>query len=304
MRVGISLTSSHQVDDAREGARWMVERAAAAHAAGLDSLFVGDHHATPAPYYQNTPILGRLLAEWGDRPAGCLFLFPLWNPVLAAEQIGTLASIARGPFIVQCALGAGGQQFAAMGVNMKQRPSLFEQGFDIVKRLLAGETVDETDGRYHVERARIAPTPPEPVRFWIGGSAEPSVDRAARLGDGFLAGPELTPDQAKGWAKFYVDRCAVYGRAPGTVAIRRDVYVGKDSDDARHVAAPILDAGYRGFDPSACIYGDADGVARAFRAYGAMGYTDIIVRHLTDEQERVLGSLERLAGVRGAVADA
>ncbi|HEX2564828.1 MAG TPA: hypothetical protein VHK25_12975 [Acidimicrobiales bacterium] len=33
-------------------------------------------------------MLGRLLAEWGDRPAGALYLLPLWNPVLVAEQVG------------------------------------------------------------------------------------------------------------------------------------------------------------------------------------------------------------------------
>jgi alkanesulfonate monooxygenase SsuD/methylene tetrahydromethanopterin reductase-like flavin-dependent oxidoreductase (luciferase family) len=78
-----------------------VERAAAAAAAGLDSLFVGDHHATgPVAYYQNSVILGRLLAEWSDRPAGALYLLPAWNPVLVAEQVGTLAALAAGPFVL------------------------------------------------------------------------------------------------------------------------------------------------------------------------------------------------------------
>src|SRR2546425_4177380 len=126
MRVGISLTSSHAVKDARDGARWMIERAAAARESGLDSLFVGDHHATPGTYYQNVPMMGRLLAEWGDAPAGCLFLLPLWNPVLVAEQIGTLAAIARGRFILQAGLGYGEEQFLAMGANIKQRPTAFE----------------------------------------------------------------------------------------------------------------------------------------------------------------------------------
>ncbi len=141
MRLGISLTSSHTVRDPREGARWMIERAAAAQRAGLDSLFVGDHHSTPTPYYQNVPMTGRLLAEWGDQPAGCLFLLPLWNPVLIAEQVGTLAAIARGRFIVQCGLGEGQPQFAAMGAEIKQRPSAFEEAFGIIQRLLRGETV-------------------------------------------------------------------------------------------------------------------------------------------------------------------
>ncbi len=138
MKVGISLTSNHpDVKDPRQGARWMIERAAAAHCAGLDSLFVGDQHVSATPYYQNTPMLGRLLAEWGEAPAGCLFLLPLWHPVLVAEQIGTLAAIAQGPFIMQCGLGWGEARFAAMGANMRTRPSAFEEALDIVRRLLA-----------------------------------------------------------------------------------------------------------------------------------------------------------------------
>ncbi|MGH2633947.1 MAG: LLM class flavin-dependent oxidoreductase [Tepidiformaceae bacterium] len=301
MRIGISLQSFHATSDVREGARSMSERAAAANAAGLDSLFIGDHHAMPAPYYQNTPMLGRLLAEWGDRPAGCLFLLPLWNPVLLAEQVGTLASIMQGRFVLQCALGAGRQQFGAMGANMGRRPSLFEEGFDILKRLLAGETV-RSNGRYHVEATRIAPIPPEPVEYWIGGSAEPSIDRAAKLGDAWLAGPELTPGEARHWAAYYLERCAAYGRTPTCVAIRRDVYVGKDAEEARHVAEPIIAGGYRGHDASASTYGSVEQVAARFAEYGAMGYTDIIVRHITDDQPAVLGSIERLTAVQRAVA--
>ena len=116
MRVGVSLRSSYGTEP-RTGARWMIERAAAADRAGLDSLFVGDHHSTgPGAYYQNVPVLGRLLAEWGDRTAGALFLLPLWHPVLVAEQIGTLAALAPGRFVMQTAIGGGAPQFGAMGV--------------------------------------------------------------------------------------------------------------------------------------------------------------------------------------------
>ena len=77
MRVGISLTSNHPgANDPRQAARWMIERAAAARRSALDSLFIGDQHVSATPYYQNTSMFGRLLAEWGDAPAGCLFLLP------------------------------------------------------------------------------------------------------------------------------------------------------------------------------------------------------------------------------------
>jgi hypothetical protein len=98
--------------------------------------------------------LGRLLAEWGEAPAGCLFLLPLWHPVLVGEQIGTLAAIAQGPFIMLCGLGWGEARFAAMGANIRTRPSAFEEALDIVRRLLAGETVSSS------RRFRIAASEP------------------------------------------------------------------------------------------------------------------------------------------------
>jgi len=295
MRVGTSLRSGYVIDEARAGARWMVERARAARDAGLDSLFVGDHHGVPVPYYQNSAMLGRLLAEWDERPVGALYLLPLWNPVLVAEQIGTLAAIASGRFIMQCAIGGGAEQFAAMGVDIRRRVARFEHALDVVRRLCAGESVDGT---------QIAPVPPEPLEVWIGGHAPAAIDRAARLGDGWLAGPEATPDHARALVTTYLERCAALGRTPTAVAVRRDVHVGANDADAQRVAGPVLARGYRGFDPSACAVGGPERVAEQFRDLATMGYTDVIVRHLADEQTEVLASFARLAGVRAAILDA
>jgi alkanesulfonate monooxygenase SsuD/methylene tetrahydromethanopterin reductase-like flavin-dependent oxidoreductase (luciferase family) len=306
MRVGVSLRSSYAVEDVRQGARWMVERAAAARDAGLDSLFVGDHHVTGAPagphagapsattaaYYQNSVILARLLTEWDERPAGALYLLPLWNPVLVAEQVGTLAALAKGRFILQCALGGGEAQFAGMGADIRRRVSAFESGLDTIRRLLAGEAVGS---------ACIAPVPPEPVEVWIGGDAPPAIDRAARLGDGWIAGPWATDEQVAAMLQQYKDLCAAHGRTPAAVAIRRDIHVGADAKEAAEVAAPVLERGYRGFDPAATVVGGPAEVAERFAGYAAMGFTDVLVRHLVDGQEDVLASFDRLAQVRAQV---
>lgn len=302
MRIGVSLRTAFLVEDVRVGARWIVERAAAARDAGLDCLLVGDHHATPVPYYQNTPLLGRLLAEWGDAPFGALFLLPLWNPVLVAEQVGTLASLASGRFILPVAVG-GKDQYAPMGVHVDHRGRHFESGLAIVRRLLAGETVTEPDP-HRVREARVSPVPPDPVEVWIGGTAAAAVDRAARLGDGFLADAHLTPEQARALIDLYRERCDAHGRTPSAVAIRRDIHVGADPADAERVAGPVVAAGYRGFDPSACTYGSVEQVTERLGAYAQMGYTDVIVRHLAEDQGEVLASYARLGEVRAALSTA
>jgi len=302
MRLGISLTTNHpDAKDPRQGARWIIERTAAARRAGLDSLFVGDQHASPTPYYQNTPMLGRLLAEWGAAPAGCLFLLPLWHPVLVAEQIGTLAAIAQGPFIMQCGLGWGEDRFAAMGANMKTRPSVFEEALDMVRRLLAGEVVSSSR-RFRIAEARLALRPAEPVEVHVGASAPPAIDRAARLAEGWIASPGLTREEARAQADFYRERCAAYGKQPGSIVLRRDIYVGETSSEAQQVLQQALGRGYRGMAAEALIAGSVDEVAEQFRSFGEIGYTEILVRHLTNEQPKVLGSLERLAAVRTAIA--
>ena len=301
MKVGVSLTSRHVVDDAREGARWMIERAAAARRAGLDSLFIGDHHATPEPYYQNTPMLGRLLAEWDDKPAGCLFLLPLWHPTLLAEQVGTLAAIARGRFIMQVGLGYGEDQFAAMGTTQKARVPAFEESLDVVRRLLAGETVTNY-GRFTLTKARISPRPAEPVEVWFGAGVPVAIDRAARLGDAWLASPSLSVDKAREQLDYYRERCAAHGRRPTALAIRRDVYVGESAADAKAVLDAEVARGYRGFPPDALVAGTVDQVADRFAELARLGYTEVLVRHLTDDHQKVLGSFARLARVRQALA--
>ncbi len=86
------------------------------------------------------------------------------------------------------------------------------------------------------------------------------------------------------------------------IAIRRDVHVGADAGDAERVAGPVVAAGYRGFRPDAITTGSVEQVVERFRAYADMGYTDVIVRHLAEDQGEVLASLERLGAVREALA--
>jgi alkanesulfonate monooxygenase SsuD/methylene tetrahydromethanopterin reductase-like flavin-dependent oxidoreductase (luciferase family) len=140
------------------------------------------------------------------------------------------------------------------------------------------------------------------VEVWIGASATPAIDRAARLAEGWIAAPSLTREEARAQADIYRERCAAYGKQPGVVALRRDIYVGETSADAQAVLQQAVRQGYRGVTGEALIAGSIEEVAERFRGFAEFGYTDILVRHLTNDQPKVLGSLERLAAVRAALA--
>ncbi len=296
MRIGVSLASFHDVADPRDGARRMIERTRAARDAGLDLLSVGDHHVNPRPYYQNTPILGRLLAEWDERPAGCLFLVPLWPAVLMAEQIGTLASIAAGPFVVQTGLGGPPAESAAMGVEHRSRVSRYEETVLVVKALLAGEVV--SSDLLGLTDARVSPTPPEPAEWWIGAGADVAIDRAARLGDTWYAGPNLEPADAAERLRYFVDACEREGREPPCLPIRRDVFVADSADEARRVGDALIAAGYRGMTADAAVYGSPPEVTERFGQLGEIGFTDVVVRQMAVTQEQAVESYHLLGEVR------
>ncbi len=283
MRIGISIGtafSTHGPRGDREGPIAVLSQMQAAKRAGLDSLTLGDHHATgPGGYVQNVPMLGRLLAEWTERPAGCLFLVPLWNPVLMAEQIGTLAALASGPFIVQTGLGGGDAQFRAMGVDIRQRGTGLEEGILAVQALLRGEAVDSD--HWAVRGARIAPIAPEGTEWWIGGGVAKAIDRAARLGDCWYGNADLTPETAARDIGLYREACSRHDRVPVRIPIRKDVFIADDRADAEKVGDALVEAGYRGFERGAVAFGDPDSVAEQLSVFGELGFTDIIIRTMS-----------------------
>jgi alkanesulfonate monooxygenase SsuD/methylene tetrahydromethanopterin reductase-like flavin-dependent oxidoreductase (luciferase family) len=296
MKIGISVCSSYGVDDPRVGARNMIERARASRQAGLDTLFIGDHHVTPFPYYQNNVMLARMLAEWGDKPYGALYLLPLWHPVVLAEQIGTLASLGEGRFIMQCGLGDE-RQGKAMGIDMSKRVGMFVASIKAMRGMWRGEAVDE-DRYWQLSQAKISPVPADHVDIWVGATVDKAMERTARIAEAWLGSPSVSPADSGAMLARYMDYCAQHDRVPTAKAIRRDMYVGESSEEARKTAQPYLDKGYRGIPQDALLIGSAEEVADKVRVLQQQGFTDIIVRNLSSDQNECISSIERLADVK------
>ena len=296
MKIGISVTSSYAVEDPREGAGNMIDRARVSRDAGLDTLFVGDHHVTPFPYYQNNVILARMLAEWGDKPYGALYLLPLWHPVTLAEQIGTLASLGKGQFIMQCGLGDE-RQGNAMGIDMSKRVGMFVASINSMRAMWRGESVDEPK-YWNLSRAKISPVPTDHVDIWVGSLVDKAIERTARMAEGWLASPSLSPVDSGKVLDRYKEHCAKYDRVPTATAIRRDIYVGASSEDAKKVAAPYVQKGYRGIPQDALMIGSVAEVADKIKVLEEQGFTDIIVRNMSSNQQECMACIERLAAVK------
>jgi alkanesulfonate monooxygenase SsuD/methylene tetrahydromethanopterin reductase-like flavin-dependent oxidoreductase (luciferase family) len=269
----------------------MVERAAVAYDAGLESLSVGDHHTQRHSYMQNTPTLGRLLAEWPDRPAGCLFLLPLWNPVLVAEHVGTLAAMVDAPFIVQTGIGGGETQFAAFGADLRTRGRVTDESIRVVQALLAGDVAESA--MLGIGPVSIGLRPEQNIEWWIGGHAEASLRRAAALGTAWYGGPGLRAADSEKLIAGYRSACTEAGSSPRAI-VRRDVLVLADGDLARAKAADLVDRGYRGMNMDQLVVGDLDDAGASLRVLADLGYDDVIIRCMTGDQADALESIRLL----------
>jgi alkanesulfonate monooxygenase SsuD/methylene tetrahydromethanopterin reductase-like flavin-dependent oxidoreductase (luciferase family) len=136
---------------------------------------------------------------------------------------------------------------------------------------------------------------------WIGADVDKAIGRAARLGDAWYAGPNLTVEEATAKLAHYHARCEAHGRTPTCFPIRRDVYVGSSADDAARLRSWTDSTSYRGMDPSALAIGTPDEVAAYFRRLGELGFTDVIIRQLAPDQTDAVASMQRLREVRLAV---
>lgn len=299
MRVGISVTTSYLDYAGPDGARSVIEQTQAAADAGLDHLSVGDHHATGPrnTYMQNVPMLARLLAEWpADRPAGALFLLPLWHPVLMAEQIATLAAFTPARFIVQTGLGDGARQFGGMGASLRTRGAVADEWITAVKALLAGETISIE--RLGIIDACIAPRPVQPVEWWIGAGTVPRpLERAASQGDAWYVGPGPSDQAFIDAIGRYRERAAAHGR-PARVIVRRDVHLQDDHETAVRYGRRLIDAGYRGMSLDEVLVGNADAVLEQLQPLIDAGVDDLVIRAMAPTLDEAVESITEMGRVR------
>ncbi|MHB8573758.1 MAG: LLM class flavin-dependent oxidoreductase [Dehalococcoidia bacterium] len=280
--------------DTGEQARHLLEVAAAARAAGLDGLLFGDNHAI-SPSFANSfaplPTLARLMAVTGQMPVGLVLLAPFYQPILLAEQLGTLAAFAEGPLIVTLANGGRAQAFEAFGITMSSRARRLEELATVLRALLAGERVTFHGRYYTLDGVAISPLPRVPVQLWLAGTVPRAVARAGRLGDGWLTGQNTPDDELTRQLAVYHAAVAEAGR-PARAVLRRDIFVA-ETDAAAHAEVDrVLAEGYRGTGKAELLVGSPNTVIERLRHYRALGFAEVMVRHITGDHGLMLRSFE------------
>jgi len=161
---------------------------AAAEAAGFDSVWLTEHHFCEDGYTPSPLVLAAAIGARTHRMriGTNLMLLPLHDPVRLAEDGATLSLCTGGRF--DLGLGSGYRQleFDQFQRKLSHRPSLVEEGIEIIRRAWSGEPVDFLGKRFRVQNLRITPAPVHTPDLLLGGLMDRPIERAARIADGFL----------------------------------------------------------------------------------------------------------------------
>jgi alkanesulfonate monooxygenase SsuD/methylene tetrahydromethanopterin reductase-like flavin-dependent oxidoreductase (luciferase family) len=181
MKIGV------QLPEVEREVRWP-ELLALAHAAeesGFDSIWVGDHmlyrgdgRPERGPW-DAWAVLAALAAATRRVRLGPLVAATAFHPPgLIARMAAAIDEISSGRFVLGLGTGWNETEFEAFGIPFDHRVARFEEAFEIIRRLLAGERVT-FEGRYHrAEDAVLLPPPARRVPILVGTTG-PRVMAAA-----------------------------------------------------------------------------------------------------------------------------
>ena len=157
----------------------------------------------------------------------------LRNPINLAKSLATLDRLSNGRLIAGVGMGnATGAPFSdAFGAPAAGKAARFEEGLTLMQRLWTGERVSFAGRFWQLDDAFVSPTPVRGrIPLWFGGHAPAALDRAARLGDGWMgAGATST---ARFVEELEAMRAALdaHGRDLASFTTAKRVFVGVEDD--------------------------------------------------------------------------
>jgi probable F420-dependent oxidoreductase len=114
---------------------------------------------------------------------------PFLPPAMLAKQLASLDVLARGRLDVGLGLGWAEPEFEAVGATTEHRGARLEETFAVLRALWSDDPVSFSGRFVTVPPSRFDPKPvqrPSPPLL-VGGTAEPALRRAGRIGDGWIS---------------------------------------------------------------------------------------------------------------------
>ena len=126
-----------------------------------------------------------------------IIILPQRQTALVAKQAAEVDVLSGGRLRLGIGLGWNYVEYDALGQDFKTRGRRVEEQVEVLRKLWTQPLVTFRGAHHVITNAGLNPLPIQrPIPIWFGGSAEPALRRAARLGDGWMPSGKK-PDDAK-----------------------------------------------------------------------------------------------------------
>lgn len=184
-----------------------------------------------------------------------VLILPQRQTVLVAKQSIEVNILAGGRFRLGVGIGWNDVEYEALGENFRDRGRRSEEQVEVLRALFTQQKVT-FKGRWHtITAAGLLPRPVGTIPIWIGGSSDVTLQRVARLGDGWL--PQMPPGEkaqqmmdalrryvaeaGRDWREIGIEaRISIAGKDP---AIWQQEYDGWKELGATHLCVNTMGAG-------------------------------------------------------------
>lgn len=237
LRFGLRVPSglAPDIDDLR---RFVIE----AERFGFASLWVGDHVFHHTDVLQPLDLLSWMAANTENMRLGTSVVLAAYlHPVLLAKSAATVDYLSGGRLTLGISLGGSQDEYASLGVSMKQRLGRLLESTHLMRRLWTEDDVSHAGRYFQVQHGNVRPRPAQHggIPIYYAARERPMLDRIPVHADGWVASSHYPlPSFLVGAARVR-QQAQVHGLAPDAIGVAKvhDVSVHADSDEARRRAA-------------------------------------------------------------------
>lgn len=231
------------------------------HVVGADPSRFGDRqvpYTKDSMFHEPFVTLGYLAASTTsiELVTGVIIL-PQRQTVLVAKQAAQVDVLSGGRLRLGIGTGWNHVEYEALNENFHNRGKRQEEQVALLRDLWANEVVD-FEGTWHtVHQAGINPRPKRTIPIWFGGAHPALIDRAARIGDGWM--PQVPADEAAAAVADILDRREAAGHPRTGFGIQVQARLREGDPDqwaetaaswraagATHMSATSMNAGLDG----------------------------------------------------------
>lgn len=168
----------------------VIEMARLAETLGFDSAWVSEHHGAGDGYLPSLlPMLAAIAASTSRIRLGTgVMLAPFHDPLRLAEDAAFVDHLSGGRLILGLGLGWRQEEFRMFGIPESERLRRMTETIEVLRQAWTGERFSFTGRHFDYDRVRVTPGSfrEEGIPIYVGGMTDKAVERAGRIGDGYI----------------------------------------------------------------------------------------------------------------------